>query len=549
MSDLQESLQRARQAYEGGDLALCRQFLDQAAAVDPESLGLLRWRARLAHREGDWPVLQDAAQRYCEVDPDDREMRQFHARACSNLKLWNEATEAWQQLIVLRPEWPEAYFQLARSQIRSNFASAASATIAKLEALGDKDRTAWQLGGRLAVEAGDIARAIRMFSRLTEHDAARVEDELRLFEKAKDYRGMLAAATAMRAHAPSQEWDGKIAAVMAELTKSAALHQRDGDLVDAYHEFAAIAAASNDDRLATSGMDRIMLTLRNQAKRFVAQEEPRKAIHAYQTILRCEPGNDRALVGMGRLLMALQDWPSAMGAWSAVLDKSPRDRDALVQYARAAERAQDFPHAYEAWSRVLAEAPGDLEAEDAIAKLPARAIRAGRKAVDEKQLVEAARLFATVPENRPEYADARRRLDQVARYLVRDMRAAYKEKKFAQVVSLGTTASKIAPESIDVHRLLAQAAMTSRDYAVAAHAWKRLAVLVPEDSGGHALQIARCYLRMGRTEDGQAILSDLIQREPENEAAKALAAQFAARGEATTFMGLGMDGPADGGLR
>jgi tetratricopeptide (TPR) repeat protein len=526
VSDLQECLKQARQAYEGAELDRCRQFLDRAAAIDPESLGLMRWRARLAHREGDWPVLRDMAAQYCGVEPGDREMRQFLARAWTNMKCWPDAARAWQQMIALRPDWPEAHFQLARAQIRSNLSSAANATIAVLESLGDRDIAAWQLGGRLAVEAGDIHGAIRMFSRLAEHDAAKAEDEFQLFEKAKSHHGMLAVAVAMRAQDSAQGWNEKISVIMTEITKDAALHQRDGELVEAYHDFAALAAAASDDQLALAGMDRIILTLQNQAKRYVAQELPRKSILTYQMILRCTPGDERALIAIGRLQMALRDWSAAAEAWSAVLDRSPNDADALVQYARATERAQDFPRAQDAWARVLAAAPGDHEAEDAVAKLPGRIVRAGRKAVEAMDYIQAAQLFALVKPDCAEYADARRRLDQVARYLVRDMRAAYKEKTFARVVSLGTAAAKIAPDVVDVHRLLAQAAMTSRDYAVAAHAWQRLLELAPENFATYALPLARCYLRLGRIEDGQALLSDLLQREPENETVKALAVQF-----------------------
>lgn len=519
MSELRDFLQKAREAYESGDFALCRRYLDQAAALDAESLGLLRWRARLAHREGQWQEVHDAAAQYCEIDPDDREMRQFLARACSNLKRWPEAVRAWQQLAELRPDWPEARFQLARAQFKSNFNAAGARTMVELEALGDHDATAWQLGGRLAVETGDVARAIALFSKLVGHDRAKAEAELLVYEKTWDQRGLLAVAAALGSA-------DKTADAVAELTKSAALHQRDGNLVEAYGDFAAIAAAAEGDALADASMSRILLTLMNQAKRQVAQEEPRKAIQTYRTILRCQPGNERALAGIGRLMMALQDWSAAADAWEAMLDLVPRDREALTQYARAIERAQDFARARDAWAAVLAEAPQDREASEAIAKLSARIVKAGRKAVEEQRYVDAARLFALVPEDSAEQADARRRLEQVARYLTREMRAAYKERRFAHVVSLGAVAAEIAPDNADILRLLAQSAMAGRNYAIAAPAWTRLVALSQDSFAAHALPLARCHLRMGRNEDGRAVLEKLLTQEPDNQDAKDLMRQF-----------------------
>jgi len=524
---LQESLQGARKAYESSDTALCRQFLDQAAEIDSDSLGVLRWRARLSHREGDWRDLYDATSQYCLVDSDDREMRQFLARACSNLKLWPEAVRAWRDLIVLRPGWPEGLFQLARAQAKCNLISAAGATITELEALGENNAASWMLAGRLAVEVGDIARAISIFSRVAQHDGDKAQSELGYFEKARDFRGTLAVAVSLQACGPSPRWEQKAGEVVNELTKSAAIHQRDGNLVEAYNDFAALKIARNDE-LAAAGMTHILQALQSQVNRYIAQEDPRKAIHTYQMILRCVPGNERALAGIGRLLMTLQDWSAAAEAWEALLEKSPRDREALVQHARAVERAQDFAGAREAWAKVLAEAPSDREANDAVLKLPTRIVRAGRKAVEEQRYVDAARLFALVSEECPEYADARRRLEQVTRHLLKEMRAAYKDKKHAHVVSVGITAAELEPKHVDVNRLLARAAMATRSYPIAAQAWKRLMALSPETSSASALSLAKCYLRMGKVEEGRTLVATLLRDDPENEDLSALAAQFEA---------------------
>ena len=53
-----------------------------------------------------------------------------------------------------------------------------------------------------------------------------------------------------------------------------------------------------------------------------------------------------------------------------------------------------------------------------------------------------------------------------------------------------------------------------------------LADLSPEAFATHALQLARCHLRMGRPEDGRAVLARLLAQEPDSQDAKALLQQF-----------------------
>ncbi len=238
------------------------------------------------------------------------------------------------------------------------------------------------------------------------------------------------------------------------------------------------------------------------------------------------PGNERALAGIGRLYMAMQDWAAAADAWRAMLDAVPRDREALLQHARASERAQDFPRALQAWRALKAEIPSSEGRRRGARQAADTHRQGGAQGGRGAALCRCGAHLRAGAEDSPERADALRRLDQVARHLLREMRAAYKERKFAHVVSLGGAAAAIAPDTAEIQRLLAQAAMTGRNYAIAARAWTRLLQLSPEAASGHALQLARCYLRMGKMQDSHAVLSALLAREPDNAEAKSLARQL-----------------------
>lgn len=488
---------RVREAHGAGDWAACRASLDEACTLDPDSMELKRWQARLAWREGDWPALGEAAQGYLAFHPDDREMAQLCARALSNLKQWSAAIDAWRRVAELRADWPEAWLQLARAQLRAELPHAAAASARHLAGIAGTD--AVLASARLAIERGQMAEAACHLARLAAEAPDRAIEELRAYEKKADVRATALAACALR-----QGRDGETCKAMAktiadDLLPHALAGERHGHILDAHLDYAVLAQIEPDDVIAKTGLRRTMQALQDEARERMATDRKR-AQKTWLQILYLLPGDCRALSALGQMAMAEHDWSRAAGLWASLLETAPGDARARVQHARALDRAQEFTRALAAWRTVLSAEPENVEAQLALAKLPSRIIKAGREAVEAQRHVEAVAIFRTVPDDCPERDDAGRRLDQTARTLRREMRTAYKARRYEWVVRFGIAAAAAAPGNEDIQRLLAQAAMRTRDYATAAAAWEKLMALSPQMRETAAPQLARCRLRLGEAE-------------------------------------------------
>jgi tetratricopeptide (TPR) repeat protein len=526
-SGVADMLQRARNAYAADDLTACGEYVERARALDPQALEINRWQARLAWRASDWKTLGEAAQSYLEIHPSDREMAQFAARAFSNSKQWLAAAQAWRRVAELRHGWPEAWLQLARAQLKADMPHAAARSARRLRDIAGSD--ALLASARLAVERGQIAEAARHFARLAAEAPERVRDELQAYEKKGDARAVALAALALGNSPGGDEYGRMSKTVARDLLSRAVASERRGRAVDAYLDYAVMAQIEPGDVLAKTGQRRTLQFLQDAAREQVGEGDRKRAFKTYLQILYCQPDDGRALAALGQLSMADQDWRKAAELWASFLEVSPGDPKALVQHARALDRAQEFSAALAAWHAVLSVETDNIEAQLALAKLPSRIVKAGRHAVEEQRYAEAADILLAVPGDASEHDDAMRRLDQVARHLRKEMRAAYKERRFEWVVRCGIAAGKAAPGNEDVQRLLAQSAMRTRDYAIAADAWRRLMELAPAARSSATLQLARCQLRLGQIEDGRTLLTALLRDEPGNAEAAALAAEFEAR--------------------
>ena len=488
---------RVREAYGAGDWAACRAHLDAARALDPDSMELKRWQARLAWREGDWRTLGEAARDYLTFHPHDREMAQFCARAFSNLKQWSAAADAWRRVAELRPDWPEAWLQLARAQLRAELPHAAAASARRLAGIAGTDAALACV--RLALERGQMAEAASHFARLAAEAPDRAIEELRAYEKKADIRATALAASALRQGPDGETCKAMARTIADDLLPRALASERRGRIVDAHLDYAVLAQIEPDDVIAKTGQRRTLQALQDDAKERMTSDRKR-AQKTWLQILYLQPRDGRALTALGQMAMAEQDWSKAAGLWASLLETAPADARALVQHARALDRAQEFTRAIAAWRAVLAAEPENVEAQLALAKLPSRIVKAGREAVEAQRHVEAVAFFRAVPDDCPERDDAGRRLEQTARYLRREMRAAYKARHYEQVVRFGAAAAVAAPGNEDIQRLLAQAAMRTRDYAIAASAWERLIALSPQTRETAAPQLARCRQRLGEAE-------------------------------------------------
>jgi tetratricopeptide (TPR) repeat protein len=519
-------LQRARTAYAADDLTACGEYVERAHALDPDALEIKRWQARLAWRANDWNALGEAARTYLDIRPTDREMAQFAARALSNSKQWLAAAQAWRRVAELRPDWPEAWLQLARAQLKADMPHAAARSARRLRDIAGSD--ALLASARLAVERGQMAEAAEHSARLAAEAPERAKDELLAYEKKGDFRAAALAALGLGSSSGGEEYARMSRTIARDLLSRAVASERRGRAVDAYLDYAVLAQIEPGDILAKTGLRRTLQFLQDAAREQIGGGDRKRAFKTYLQILYCQPDDGRALVALAQLSMAEQDWRKASELWASFLEVSPGDPKALVQHARALDRAQEFPAALAAWRAVLAVETDNIEAQLALAKLPSRIVKAGRQAAEEQRYAEAADILLAVPGDAPEHDDAVRRLEQVARHLRKEMRAAYKERRFERVVRCGIAAGKAAPGNEDVQRLLAQSAMRTRDYAIAADAWRRLMELAPAARSCATLQLARCRLRLGQAEEGRLLLAALLRDEPGNSEAAALAAEFEA---------------------
>jgi predicted Zn-dependent protease len=515
-----ESLKLAGDAFGANDLAACRVFLEKAQTADPRSLELKRWQARLAWREGDWKALRDIVDTYLAQDAGDREMHQLGARSLSSLKQWPEAAQAWQRVTQLRSDWPEGWFQLARSQLRAGRPQAAARSAERLR--GFAGREALLASSRLAFESGQMSQAAQALARLADEAPDQARKELRAAGQKGDLR--VAALTALAlARLPGGEAHRKTAMDMArDLLQRAVAYERRENTVEAYLDYATLAQIEPDDILSRTGMKRTLQFLQERAKEKNTAGDRDGARKTYLEILFCKPDDRHALTALGQMQMADQDWPKAAETWEAAVKAAPGDTKAVLQHARALDRAQDFAAALATWQALLAAEPENAEAQITLSRLPIRMIRAGRQAVEEHRYIAAADAFALVPQDAPEHAEAERRLEHVFRHLRREIREAYKERRFERVVALGVAAAKLAPDDQDTQRLLAQAATRTRDYAIAARAWSKVRLIAPALRAAASLHLARCHLRLGNRTEGRAVLEELLRDEPDHAEAKLL---------------------------
>jgi tetratricopeptide (TPR) repeat protein len=525
MANLDDHLRCLQEAYSRYDIGACEEHLRKARAAAPEAAELLRWQALIAYRKADWTDAGDAASRYLQKFPRDSTVAPVAGRALTNLKLWPAAVKAWKHVTDLRPDWLEGWYQLGLSQFHDGRVLAAEQTALHLAALAGENRTGLQLVARLALRRGRPVVALNALRSLASRNVKDVETLFRTFEDRRDARGAYVSMVVLREHASAAADTARLESLGQELLERALEAERQGSLIEAHTEFAALLAVDSMDIIAGSGCTRVMQTLQRQAR--LAFDEGRfdRAAKACFAILQCDVENARALSMLGRAYVAERAWSDAAEAWRQLLRVAPADRTALLQYARAVERSQEYREIRPAWEAVKAADPDNEEAARSLARLPLLLVRAGREAFKDQRYRDAAEILLEVPAGSAEFEDARRRLEQSGRQLFKEMRNWYKERRFARVLWLGEVAARALPDNADVHRLIAQAAMRTHKFGEAAQAWMRLMDRMPDSRQASAVQLARCWLRLRRMEECRAVLAEILSAEPDNAEARALAAE------------------------
>jgi tetratricopeptide (TPR) repeat protein len=515
--DLRARLQRVREAYEMQDYKSCRTELIDIQRTGSPAPDIHRWLARVAHRETDWEDLHQNAAAYLRTNPDDREIVELLGRACSNLRLWPEAENAWDHLTALRPDWPEGWYQLARARLNNRERVQFLHAVRELAALGNGNGHVELLVARLCVDADLLSEATDSFRTCATGDPERLEEEFSEYSRQDNLRGM-AATLAAADRASRQVIDTESSRQLAErLIRRALAAEQSGEFLQAHLDYEAAHRLAPSDGLAARAMSRVLGKMHSVGQDRLARGELSRALSSYEDILRLSPSDSKAAMKRARLLTQLHHWGPAAAAWAAVCATVPRDLKSHIHYARAAERAELLEKAGEAWRRVLEIEPENYEALTALARLPARMLKAAKNAVSSQRLADAYEILLRIPPDCAEREDADRRLASLARLLRKEIRGEFKEKQYLRIVQAGGAAMKLLSDDAEIHKLIAKAASRTNNYTIAQAAWRRLAALDPSMEISNYLEWSRCCIFAGEFAECRMVLEMIQAREPENE--------------------------------
>lgn len=516
---LDDILRLVSRAYTARDGATCRQLVDQALKLDPDSEAVHRWAARVAYREQAWPAVLNSARILLAAAPGNAEAVQLQARALSALEQWSEAADAWRRLADLRPDALDVWRELAHAAAVSGRTDMAFAAMDMLQARGRTDLAALQQAAGAAVDIGDSDLARRLFHSLAQSDRAAVETDLEDYLKQGQLRGAAAALAALQEDGAAP--DDEAMTLSEALVRDAIHHERSDALLEACFDYGAALLLYPSDLIIQKGRTRSVEALITRANDCLAKGRQSEARARGLDLLRCASGQVALLRKAAALFAALADPEASERLCLQILEQDPRDAEALLQLARLKEGAQQFDQALDLWRRLAKAHPGHKEGQRALERAPGRILTAGRTAFSEGRLIEAARHFQAVPSDSPLYEDACRRLEQAGRHMLRDVRIAYKEERMEEVVALGAVAADIVADNSEVLRLLARGAMKLRDNGTAVEAWERF-LEQDRQSVPAFVGLGRCRLGLGDLDAARAALDQAQALDPEDVSARQL---------------------------
>lgn len=515
-------LAAAKEAFESGDLALCRCEALKAESVDPDNKDVHRWLARLSYRAREWQALRKHAVAFLAAVPDDREMAQLKGRACLALKLWQEAADTWLHVTRLRPEWAEGWYQLTRSLAKAGDVYRARASAIRLRELGNTSALALVTAAHVFLELDDLPAAAEAYEHLGKNDPELLGKELPKHESREDLRGCAVVIAALRRSEVSGDLRQKLGDLSDNLIRRAIAAERAGKLSEALLDYSAAALLSPDDPLAARSGSRLLQKLHDRADTHVKAGDAAGAVAIYEEIVRTSPGNLKTATQLAKLHMQTHEWARAAAVWRHLTEERPDNPQYALFYARCLERSGELDTAHRAWIRLGKLDPGNQEAANALSKIPGRLIKAAQTAIAEGRYPGAWKALCSVPEGCPEHEGAQRRLAQLGRYARKKMRAAYKVGRYLDVVENGTVAVQVMPNDLDLARMLAKAAMRVSNFAAAAAAWRRALApgseLAPQDQ----LNYARCCIETCAFDDAEAAVRAVLLQDPGNERAREL---------------------------
>lgn len=411
--------------------------------------------------------------------PEDQKALTVAAKALLKAKRFHDAASVWRRVAVLRPELSAPLAEVARCELKGrNFEEALKAADAAL-AREASNATA------LTLKAEVLQRLKRM------DDLAALALHLAVAEPA----AAMALVPALTATAHHEHAAAIIAAV-----------RRQGH-------------ASANDTMLQAGLVR---SLTQRARAAMERGDVKVAANAWNAIRLIEPASPRAASGLRKLLSPVRrevkdhllagDLVGAIAKCVHGLDLDPGELRLLRQHAKLLEQRDDWAAAATAWESLAREEGGK----------PESLIRAARLATRAGNLIEALRIYGTLPDAERQAKGST--IASLTRKLVSVMRQDFVEGRLEEAVSKATLIRGLDRENIPAARLLSRAVSSYRKLyklavaeqdVIGQEACCRRMLAIDPNRADALRALSRLDAARGRPREAIDLLERLTRLEPE----------------------------------
>lgn len=466
-------------AYHRGDNTAALADLQRALHLDHRCVEPRLLLVKIAQRLNRLEEACVHALELVELVPGDHKALTVAAKALLKAKRFHEAASVWRRISILRPELSGPLAEIARCELKGR----------NLEE---------------AVKAADAALA---------RDAT---DVLALTLKAEALH-RLKRMDALAA----------VAQQLVPLDPSAAMALVPALTATAHHEHAAAVIAAvrqqghgnADDPILQAGLVR---SLTQRARAATERGETAGAAAAWHAIRLIDPENRKAISGLRRLAAPFRillreraqagDLPGAIAACVDGLAIDPADIRLLREHAKLRERGGDWAEAMAAWEALASyqDWPPEL------------ILRAGRAAIKAGALLDAMRLYGTLPESERHrvastIASLNRKLVSAMRqdFTAGDLDTAVRKAKLVlSIDGRNPIAIRLLSRAVSGYRKLYKAALAEGDVAAQERCARRMLDIDPNRMD--ALRaLSRLHAAARRPREAIELLERLTQLEPD----------------------------------
>jgi len=284
----------------------------------------------------------------------------------SNNEHLNKAMEAYREALKLKPDFPEAYYQLATLyQLQKDYARAASSLSKAIEVVGSSPKA-------VSTVAPDFLRSLLDL---------KLGDMDRLTGRYEEARGIYQKILSNLEKAPKSE---KNALTQRELEilvhdRLAKVYQASQDFDAAVREYNELLKLNPPSPLAT-------LVHRNIGQIYTRQSQYQEAIFEYQEALRLNPEDEESHLELSDVYMDLRQYPEAVVQLKEALRINPNYVEAYRALGEVYLKQNKTFEALSAYKQALQIRPEDPEALYGLGRVYARQ-QANSEAIQQYQKV------------------------------------------------------------------------------------------------------------------------------------------------------------------